>query len=190
MRVILIRHGQTPGNTIHRYVGRTDEGLSALGRAQADALCGLAADRLFVSPMRRCVETAARIFPGMPYTPINDLRECDFGKFEYQTADALKDDPLYRQWIEDGCLGEIPGGEDVRAFRDRCCNAFATCLQGCRAEETVAFVVHGGVIMSIMARYERAQRPFYAYHVQNCERYVCACDTQGGILLTILESPR
>ena len=30
----LIRHGMTPGNEEHRYIGRTDEPLSQKGREQ------------------------------------------------------------------------------------------------------------------------------------------------------------
>ena len=31
MQIVLIRHGQTPGNALRRYIGRTDEPLSAEG---------------------------------------------------------------------------------------------------------------------------------------------------------------
>ena len=32
MQALLIRHGKTPGNEERRYIGRTDEPLSARGR--------------------------------------------------------------------------------------------------------------------------------------------------------------
>ena len=34
MRIVLLRHGKTPGNEAHRYVGRTDEGLTEASRRQ------------------------------------------------------------------------------------------------------------------------------------------------------------
>ena len=61
MVVILIRHGKTAGNEEHRYIGRTDLPLSEKGRAELKELWphGIAADAVFASPMRRCLETAA-----------------------------------------------------------------------------------------------------------------------------------
>lgn len=66
MTLWLIRHGQTKGNREHRYVGVTDEGilpeekerLCAMGRAMT-----FRPSLVFVSPARRCLETARCLFP-------------------------------------------------------------------------------------------------------------------------------
>ena len=34
MKVLLLRHGKTKGNEEHRYIGRTEEGLSELGKKE------------------------------------------------------------------------------------------------------------------------------------------------------------
>ena len=39
MKVYLFRHGQTPGNAAHRYLGVTDEPLSELGMETARMWC-------------------------------------------------------------------------------------------------------------------------------------------------------
>ena len=39
MKIILIRHGKTPGNLEKRYVGRTDEGLSEIGIGEIKENC-------------------------------------------------------------------------------------------------------------------------------------------------------
>ena len=85
---LFLRHGRTAGNEHGSYVGgRTDEPLCPAGR---EALLShlvqqpelFRADRLFVSPMRRCRETAALCFPHLSPEVVEDFRECDFGAFE------------------------------------------------------------------------------------------------------------
>ena len=67
MKLWLIRHGMTKGNQEHRYVGTTDEDLlpEEKERLQArTADMNLHPAVVFVSPARRCRETAACLFPG------------------------------------------------------------------------------------------------------------------------------
>ena len=46
-------------------------------------------DRLYVSPMKRTVETAEIIYPDMDYKIVADMRECNFGEFEGKTFAAV-----------------------------------------------------------------------------------------------------
>ena len=68
MKLWLIRHGMTKGNQEHRYVGATDEGILP---EEKERLQAKAADLdahptiVFVSPARRCRETAACLFHGL-----------------------------------------------------------------------------------------------------------------------------
>ena len=85
--LILIRHGKTAGNLLGRYIGsRTDEPLCDEGR---EGLAGKQlpeVERLYVSPMKRCVETAEILWPGFDrkkMQKVTDLRECDFGAVSY-----------------------------------------------------------------------------------------------------------
>ncbi|MFR1950141.1 MAG: histidine phosphatase family protein [Roseburia hominis] len=63
----LIRHGMTPGNEEHRYIGRTDEPLSQKGREQLLTLQkkGVypAAACVAASPLERCRQTAELLSP-------------------------------------------------------------------------------------------------------------------------------
>ena len=67
-KLILIRHGMTAGNREKRYIGMTDEKLCPIGREalNQEKKRGLypAADLLFSSPLVRCLETAAILYPG------------------------------------------------------------------------------------------------------------------------------
>lgn len=164
-----IRHGATAGNLEKRYIGRTDEPLCAAGFAQIRELkaCRFQADRLFVSPMLRTRQTAEILFPEMPCTLVPDFRETDFGIFEGKTAAELSDCPAYQTWVDSQCLDPIPQGESVSQFKARCRAAFAEILQALLDGTHAAFVVHGGVIMSILEAYARPSKPFYAYHIAN-----------------------
>ena len=63
LKIYLIRHGQTPGNKLKRYIGTTDEQLSQEGREFLEKLSYPMPESLYVSPLLRCVETAGILFP-------------------------------------------------------------------------------------------------------------------------------
>ena len=81
LKLYLIRHGQTPGNKLSRYIGTTDEPLSDEGREFLKKLSYPMPEELFVSPRLRCVETAEIFFPGKQLHIIEELSECNFGEF-------------------------------------------------------------------------------------------------------------
>ena len=171
------------GNLERRYIGRTDEALCDVGIAQVQALrrqLPASVDRLFVSPMQRTRQTAELLFPQMPYRLVPEFCETDFGRLEGKTADELSQMPEYRQWVASLCKTPIPGGEDVAAFKERCCRGFLHCIRQIPEHATAAFVVHGGVIMAILERYARPQRDFYAYHIANGAFLLC--NDRDGIL--------
>ena len=70
MELILMRHGTTQGNLEHRFIGVTDlpilpEG-EELARKVSPTLPKI--ERLYVSPLLRCRQTAALLWPGMEQT--------------------------------------------------------------------------------------------------------------------------
>lgn len=172
MSVILIRHGKTEGNLRHAYIGsRTDEPLCAQGIAEIIEGEYPPAERVFVSPMTRCIETARLIYPDVPQTIINDFRECDFGDFEGKTYDELNGLDSYQTWINSCGEMPFPGGESKAAFSDRCVAAFdaLTCLF---ERGSAAFIVHGGTIMAIMEKYAVPHHGYYDYQIGNGNGYI------------------
>lgn len=169
IQLLLIRHGATAGNLQKRYIGQTDQPLCDVGIAQIEALkkYHFEIDDLFVSPMLRTRQTAELLFPQVSYTMVPEFQETNFGLFEGKTAEELSNCPEYQAWIDSGCLSPIPGGEPVSAFKARCCAAFEKIMQTIADGRCVAFVIHGGVIMSILERYAQPQKNFYDYHIGN-----------------------
>lgn len=188
-RVLLIRHGATAGNLKKQYIGSTDEPLCPYGQAQAASLAGMEADRIVVSPMLRTRQTAELAFPGCRPEICRDLREMDFGVFEGRTADEMAEDPLYRTWVDGGCLDVAPGGEGMAGFKARCCGAFLRCMADVPADSTTAFVVHGGVIMAILEEFSRPKGNFYDYFLPNCG-YIMAEMGENEPVLTVVSGEK
>ena len=188
MKIFLIRHGRTRGNLEKRYIGRTNEPLCADGVNQAAALFESGKlprpDALISSPYLRCVQTMEILYPGMAYEIENDLRECDFGVFEGKTHAELLGNREYTSWIESECACDIPGGESVTAFKQRCRCAFIKYVRDKHNGATVIFVIHGGCIMAILEHLARPKREFPDHYVNNCEVVECIYD---GSFLNIIK---
>lgn len=183
MRLYLIRHGMTFGNTLGRYIGTTDEPLTEDGRAALEQLSYPGTELLFASPLLRCRETAEILFPEMEPEIVKGFAECDFGAFENKNYKELDGNGDYQRWIDSNGTLPFPGGESPEAFRKRCVEAFDAVMDICRKKKagSAACVVHGGTIMSILAEYAVPGEEFYHWQVRNGEGYVCTVDlTQWG----------
>lgn len=159
MKLWLIRHGLTRLSEEKRYQGALDEGLSergraALRRADFDPL------RVYVSPMRRAKETAAILFPDAEQIVVPDLREMDFGGFEGRAWWEMEHDAAYRAWVDAGCMGRCPGGEDRATFSARVCDAMEALLQ---TEGEPVIVAHGGTQMAVLERWGNPPREYYRW---------------------------
>lgn len=180
----------TQGNLKKQYIGITDQPLCPDGLAQAQALARTRplppCDVVFSSPLLRCRQTAEVLFPDQAYRIARGLAECDFGRFECKSPDDLASDTEYKQWVDSDCEDPIPGGEDVTVFRERTVEAFAREVSALPENITAAFVIHGGVIMSILERYAVPKRAFYEYYLGNCQYYSCRFE---GESLVITEWP-
>ena len=180
MRVLMIRHAKTPGNEERRYIGRTDEPLSEIGIAEAEALeKNPSLEFVFVSPYRRAKETASILFPNAKQIVIDGLREMDFGVFEGRNADEMENDRQYRAWVDSMCEDPCPGGEKKADFAARCVDAFLEALK--LAQGDAVFVVHGGTVMSVFEALAEPKRSYYSYSVKNLSGWQADCAVENGI---------
>jgi broad specificity phosphatase PhoE len=163
VRITLVRHGETTGQSSIRYHGATDVPLSELGRAQMhrvrNALAGERFAAVFSSRLSRSKEAAAIIAgdAGRVHS-IAAFDEVDFGRWEGWTREeiALRDPEAYRAWQMDGDRFAYPGGESRQGFAVRVNCALDQILETDR--RNLLIVVHRGVIAVILARLLRLQR--------------------------------
>jgi len=176
MSWILIRHGMTQGNLEKRYVGsRTDEPLCPEGILRLKQLSYPDVQCVYASPMKRCLETAGIIYPGLPVRIVPDFRECDFGAFEYKNYTELNGNADYQAWIDSGGTLPFPGGESREAFSARSVAAFRSLLP-CGEKENRALIVHGGTIMAIMEAMASPKGSYYDFQVRNGLGYILEND--------------
>ncbi len=177
--ILLLRHGKTAGNLEHRYVGCcTDEPLCEEGRRELTGKKMPPVGRLYVSPMKRCIETAELLWPQHPPLRIvPNLRETDFGDFENKNYEELSGNPDYQAWVDSGGALPFPNGETTEFFRKRCCNAFEQIVDElCESQEEprvppnilrTGIVAHGGTIMAILERFGFPKMDYFDYQVKN-----------------------
>jgi len=162
-RLILVRHGETEGQSSIRYHGRTDVALSELGRSQMraarDAIHAhhgrLEFAHVFASPLVRASE-GARLIAGdsAELSILEDFVEVHFGLFEGLTAEEIRErhPDHYAQWNADRLAPNYtyPGGESRAAFMERVVGGVAKMLQLWHPEagkaSTALLVAHRGVI--------------------------------------------
>lgn len=174
MELIVLRHGETPGNAQRRYVGAMDQALSKRGREQARAAGVFPEERLvYVSEMLRARQTARIMFPCARLVEVPGVHEMDFGAFAGRTADEMADYPPYRAWVEGNCEGRCPGGESREEFIERICTAVTAFCNGLlqRGEERAVLVAHGGTLMAALYRLARERRDYYDWLPGNCGGY-------------------
>lgn len=131
------------------------------------------AELVYTSPMKRCKETAALLWPGISQKIIESLRECDFGEFENKNYKELNGNPKYQAWVDSCGVLPFPGGESQEPFRLRCRNGFLEAVKDMEEQdiETAAMVCHGGTIMSILELWGLPKKDFYGWQVKNAEGF-------------------
>ncbi len=140
-RILLVRHGETEWNRLHRFQGRSDIPLNPKGNHQARAL-GLALKKetitaIYSSPLERAVETASHIaqfHPSVPLMKESGLIEMDLGDFEGQEAHQWKKkhpafDPGKKPFLFGSCREEEPPLKSSRGQLLRCVLS-ESCAQG------------------------------------------------------------
>lgn len=180
VELVFIRHGAAKGNRERRYIGRTDmsltdEGIRGLLENKRRG-CYPQADVLFASPMKRCLETAEILYPGIRPVIIPEWKEIDFGAFEGKNYIELKEDDRYQAWIDSGGTLPFPEGESREAFISRCDAGFFRMLESLAAGErreracTAVLIVHGGTIQALLSRYSGGD--YFDYQAPNGGGYL------------------
>ena len=158
-QIHLIRHGLTEGNLKGQYIGSTDLPLCEQGIRELERLSAEfeypGAGVFISSPMKRCTESMKILYPEARVLEIEELRECDFGEFEGQTAEQLKDSESFKEWMAADAEYAPYGGESGNHFSSRVFSVFEQIVDGLMKTQTTSSVImtHGGIISMILSRY-------------------------------------
>jgi probable phosphoglycerate mutase len=168
--ILVIRHGESEAAYMDRPFplvdGHADPELSDNGREQAERLAGRLAkdpiDAIYVTSLRRTVQTAAPLAARLSLTPRvePDLREVHLGEWEagrFRKMVAENHPVAERMWAQER-WDVIPGAEPADMFTARTSGALQRIAEAHR-DQLVAVVVHGGVIAALLAMATRS-RPF------------------------------
>ena len=156
-KIHLLRCGSAAQSSGQMYVGQLDLPLSADGQAEIEQLRGSGGypqvDRLYMSPLLRCEQTAKLLYPGCGVQVVDGLADASLGEFEGKSLDELKDKPEFVAWLQNSQESPPPGGERVEDFTARISSAFDGIVREMMRErvQSAAVIVGGGVLMTLMA---------------------------------------
>lgn len=158
MRLILVRHGETPWNVTLQYQGQANVPLNERGREQAlraaARLTRYGITRLYSSDLARAWQTAEVIGTTIGLTPvaIPELREIDVGQWEGFTPEEL-----YRRFPDhmaeyrrDPARTVRLGGESYAQLQARALIALQQIQDQHQPGDIVAAVSHGGTIRALL----------------------------------------
>ena len=161
MRVLLVRHGETPWNAEGRYQGQMDIPLSPTGEAQAQAL----GERLREVPITRAVASPlsrARFTAELALGPARaqlltlepDLLEIAHGDWEGKHADEIvaTDGARFAAWRSAPETVTMPGGESLAQVLERSWRGFARACDGLQETDTLLVVAHDAVNRVLLDR--------------------------------------
>ena len=156
MRLLLIRHGQTPANVLGELdTAAPGPGLTELGRAQAaavpEALASERIDGIYTSQLIRTHQTAAplaRVRDEMHRVVLPGLHEIGAGKLEGRRDKRSIKKYLETVWAWGAGSPEVtmPGGADGHEFFGRFDADIAKIVGDQGPDATVAVFSHGAAI--------------------------------------------
>jgi 2,3-bisphosphoglycerate-dependent phosphoglycerate mutase len=153
-RLVFVRHGASRAHE-DGVVGGPDgcKGLTAVGRAQAEALRDrvivtdeLAPDVVLTSVLPRAIETAEIVSEA--FVPgIRTVSDCDYCELHPGVCDGLTWDEFRARYgsMDDPDVEMSPGGESLRTFDARVRRATASLIETYAGQSVVMFT-HGGFI--------------------------------------------
>lgn len=156
-RIHFIRHAITVANEEGRFVGITDSPISENGKHELEDKLNTKiypeADKVYVSPMQRCIATASFIYPQGYARVLPELRELDLGDFEGKLISELSSTPEYKKFIKGGLDNPAPNGESVRHMVERCYEGIQFIIEDMMKNgyKSAAVVTHAGIIMNMLS---------------------------------------
>lgn len=159
-----IRHGMTKANLNGQYIGVTDWPLCQEGFAQLEEMQEYQypyIEKVYSSPLERCLQTGMVVFPNTEVMTIPELREMDLGEFEGRKLEELQSLPEFQNWLRDNMNNPPLQGETGREYVERLVRGIDKVLRDMMDQQIfeAAVVVSGTAIMTIMALMAFPRKP-------------------------------
>ncbi len=157
-KILLIRHGHVEGIRPERFRGRANLALTDRGKAGAQAVAKRVLSawrpvRIYMSPMRRCIETGSAIAEACRVETqiIGDLADIDYGLWQSKRYDEIREaDPrLFAAWFATPHLVRFPNGDSLQDLVARTANALRFVISH-HAADTVVLVGHDSVNRALL----------------------------------------
>jgi broad specificity phosphatase PhoE len=150
-----LRHGTTELNQDNKFRGWADVPLDDKGRQDAAGAGSYLKDKgikhIFHSDLSRAVETADIVVQAMSVPPLSDrederLRPWDIGDLSGKDRDENAE--LLR-WYVDHPERNIPGGESLEEFGERCQEALEEYIKIAKRDGPILFVFHTSNVIQL-----------------------------------------
>lgn len=169
LKIHFIRHGMAENPDRKVCLGRhTDPALTPDGTEELRQLMDVYqypyAEKVYVSPLLRCRQTADILFPETESEVMDELAECDLGTFDGKLISELSGDKDFIGWV--GGKNPPPEGETSEQFGQRIACAFDDIVHDMSKNHLseAAVVTHGTVIMGLLAMcgYPKEEMKYWA----------------------------
>lgn len=149
--IYLMRHGETLFNQEQRIQGWCDSPLTEKGRRQAQVAGAwlrdhqVHIDSAYCSTQERASDTLSLVCPGLAYTRLKGLKECNFGRFEGQPEYLNPPYPYGDYFV-------AYGGEAESTVQKRIAETL-THIAETDAAETILAVSHAGACYNFLQQF-------------------------------------
>lgn len=170
MNIVLVRHGQTDWNVKNMLQGRTNIELNCKGKEQAKEtakkLANIKIDKIYVSPLKRTIETSKQINKNRNIETVIDNRliERGFGEFEGKSNIDIK-----KYWDYENNLSnnEI---EPIKDLFSRVYSLLEDIYELYKdTDKTILLVTHNGVNLALTSIIKGMISNIFEYNLKPCE---------------------
>jgi len=172
--IYIIRHGQTELNNRQVLQGRSDLPLNAQGIAQAEAAArrfrerDVIFNRVLSSPLKRAVQTAQIIAPGIAVETDDRLTEMDYGPYEGMDLNAPV--PELLAFFSDFNHNPAPKGMEPLESVVARTGAFMEALRDCKGNILIS--THAIAMKGILEYLTPGSNGgYWPKHIGNCAVY-------------------
>lgn len=161
VKFIIVRHGYSTSNQDGKFCGQGDAPLSELGFKQAEEVSeylknNFKIDAIYSSDLQRAYTTLIPLSEalGIPIHKVEGIKEVNVGLWQGLSAEEIKlrFPESFKLHQENPWIHRFDGGETYSELAERALSAIDEIARR-HDGETVAIATHGGVVRSLLAKF-------------------------------------